>query len=351
MSNINLRLYGEQVFGLSSSFLKEYLSPTLEKENFLSMFKNGLLKYGNINIKKEITLHPTITINKLLLSSLEVNIPDENDYLNINIEGIKTTLFLSEINENIYEEMIINQKNNLKEKFIKDLFNQITKKSDSSSILEGMIENIIQKIINGIKVNIKDIELCIKFEKFEFTLKINNLDIIIENKELIIDINDLSVIYKNNIDIDTNSKINVLDKVNLNIKFIINEENEIPCQLRINSKNIKINLRNYIIKDIFDIVNLFREIKYNKIYYRYKKLIDYHKPIDVKNNYKLLWLYAIKTVIKLRKMTFFKKYDTFELLDFTQKKLIEKNIKENLILINDINILQETKNIVEKKNT
>ena len=350
MSNINLRLYGEQVFGLSSSFLNEYLSPTLDKENFLSMFKNGLLKYENINIKKEITLHPTITINKLLLNSLEVNIPDENDHLNINIEGIKTTLFLSEINEDIYEEMIINQKNNLKEKFIKDLFNKITKKSDSSSILEGMIENIIQKIINGIKVNIKDIELCIKFEKFEFILKINNLDIIIENKELIIDINDLSVIYKNNIDIDTNTtKINVLDKVNLNIKLIINEENEIPCQLKINSKNIKINLRNDLIKDIFDIVNLFRDIKYNKIYYRYKKLIDYHKPIDVKNNYKLLWLYAIKTVIKLRKMAFYKKYDIFELLDFTQKKLIVKNIKENLILINDINILQETKNIVEKK--
>ena len=52
MSNINLRLYGEQVFGLSSSFLNEYLSPTLDKENFLSMFKNGLLKYENINIKK-----------------------------------------------------------------------------------------------------------------------------------------------------------------------------------------------------------------------------------------------------------------------------------------------------------
>ena len=237
MSNINLRVYGEQVYGLSSSFLNEYISPTLEKDNFISMFKNGLLKYENINTKKDITLHPSIFMNKLILSYLEVNIPDENGKLNINIQGVKSTLLLSEISENVYQDMIITQKNDLKEKFIKDLFNKITKKKESSSFLQGLIENLIKKIINGIKVNIKDIELCLKYENFEFLVKMTNLDIIIENKELIIDTNNLSVLYNNNDNENNKSThINVIDKVNLNIKLIINEESKIPCQLKINSK-------------------------------------------------------------------------------------------------------------------
>ena len=219
--------------------------------------------------------------------------------------------------------------------------------------MQGLIENIIKKIINGIKVNIKDIELCLKYENFEFIVKMTNLDIIIENKELLIDGNDLSVLYKNNND-NANNKttlINVIYKVDLSIKLIINEENKIPCQLKINSKSIKINLRNDIVKDIFDIVNLFRDIKCNKYYYRYKNLINYHKPKKKESidYYKLLWIYAIKTVIKLRKMAFCEKYEIFELLDFTQKKLIEKNNNDNLILINDINILKETKKTVEQK--
>ena len=350
MSNINLRLYGEQVYGLSSSFLNKYLSPSLDKDNFIFMFKNGLLKYENINIKKEILLHPTTFMNKLILNYAEVNIPDENGSLNINIQGLNTTLLLTEISENVYQDIIISQKNSLKEKFINELFNKITKKKESSTFLEGMIKNIIKKIIDGIKVNIKDIELIIKYENFEFIAKIKNLDITIENKELSIDINDLSILYNNKNTSNKSITINVIDKANFNIKLIINEENEIPCQLKINTKNIKVNIRNDIVKDIFDIVDLFRDIKYNKYYYRYKKLINYHKPKSKKINdyYRLLWLYAIETVIKLRKIAFFEKFDIFELLNFTQKKLIENN-NDNLILVSDINILKQTKKIVEQK--
>ena len=61
------------------------------------------------------------------------------------------------------------------------------------------------------------------------------MNIIIENKELLIDINDLSVLCNNNDNIDIkNPEINVIDKVNLNIKLIINKRKEIPCQLKIN---------------------------------------------------------------------------------------------------------------------
>jgi len=49
------------------------------------MFKDGLVKYENIKTIKPILIHSTTTINNLLLNSLEVNIPDENSNLIINI--------------------------------------------------------------------------------------------------------------------------------------------------------------------------------------------------------------------------------------------------------------------------
>ena len=105
-------------------------------------------------------------------------------------------------------------------------------------------------------------------------------------------------------------------------------------------------------KSVFDIVNLFRDIKYNQLYYRYKKLIQFHRPkFDKKNkNYKSLWLYAIKTVIKLRKFACFDNFDIFELLNSTQKRLIQNGENpENLLLPSDICILGSTRNEVEQK--
>ena len=86
MSNINLRLYADQVYGLSSSFLNEYISPSIEKDSFISKFKEGLIKLENIVMKKEIIIHKTLLINSLLLNSLELNVPDENSHLIINID-------------------------------------------------------------------------------------------------------------------------------------------------------------------------------------------------------------------------------------------------------------------------
>ena len=362
MSNINLRLYADQVYGLSSSFLNDYLSPSIEKEKFINMFKNGLVKYDKINTKKEIIIHSTLSINNLEINSLEINVPDENSHVIINIKGLKSILNLSEMNENNLEEIIISEKKELKEKFIKYLFNKITKKSDSSSFLEGLIENLIKKIINGIKISIKDIEIVIKFEKFKFFLNINNLDLVIENKELNINLNEFSISYNN--DITKDELINIINKSDFNIKLIIkdneNENNEIkenreiietPCQLKVHSNNLKINLKNYVIKSIFDIVNLFRDIEYNKFYHRFKRLIYFHRPKrDNKNkNYILLWLYAIKTIIKLRKFVLFDNLDIFELLNSTQQKLEKKENKENYVVINNLNILNSTKSTVEKK--
>ena len=135
-----MRLYAEQIYGLSSSFLNEYIFPSIEKENFISMFKNGLIQYDKINTKKEIKIYYSISMSNILLNSLEVNIPDENSHLIINIKGFKSNLLLSKISENDLEEIMILQKKNLKEKFIKDLFNKITNKTESSSFIEGLIK-------------------------------------------------------------------------------------------------------------------------------------------------------------------------------------------------------------------
>ena len=361
MANINMRLYAEQIYGLSSSFLNEYIFPSIEKENFISMFKNGLIQYDKINTKKEIKIYYSISMSNILLNSLEVNIPDENSHLIINIKGFKSNLLLSKISENDLEEIMILQKKNLKEKFIKDLFNKITNKTESSSFIEGLIENIIKKIIDGLQINISNVELLVQFEKFQFLVKINNLEITIENKELKIDFKGLSISYIN--DINTKLEEDIISKSDINLKFIIKdkenaendenkESNEPPCHLKININILKINLNSEIIQSVFDIINYYRDIKYNKIYHRYKKLIYFHRPKNDNNNknYKLLWLYAINTIIKLRKLICFNDFNIFELLNSTQQKIIEnQNNNENYILCNNINLLCSTKNIVEKK--
>ena len=361
MSNINLRLYADQVYGLSSSFLNKYLSPSIQKENFIDMFKNGSVKLEKINTKKTISIHPTISINDLFLGSLEVNVPDENTNLVINIQGLKSTLILSEIKEQDLEQIMISQRKKMKEKFIKNIFNKITKKNEGSSFIEGLIENVIKKIIKGLKISFKDIEILVKFEKVSFTVKINNLDLLIENKELKINFNGFSISYKHS-DLNGIEPIeeDVIFKFDIMLNLIIYDEesNEKDgakkpfCELKMETKNIKINLSRKVVKSVFDIINIFRDIKYNKLYYRFKKLIQFHRPkINEKNkNYKLLWQYAIRSIIKLKKFASFDDYNIFNLLNSTQKKIIknEENL-DNFLLPNDIYILDSTKNIVEKK--
>ena len=55
MSSINFRLYGDQIYGLEGSELKDFITPDLDKEQFTSMFKEGQVKYDNIQNKQKIS--------------------------------------------------------------------------------------------------------------------------------------------------------------------------------------------------------------------------------------------------------------------------------------------------------
>ena len=89
---------------------------------------------------------------------------------------------------------------------------------------------------------------------------------------------------------------------------------------------------------------------------KYKKLILFHKPplIDGKKDYKSLWYYAIKTVIKLQKYVKYDKPEIFDLIESSQIKIVKKYLEndkndERILLTNNKNGLIATKEKVEKK--
>ena len=70
MSKFNFRLYGDQIYGLFSGHFNKYISPEINKESFLSMFKDGRLKYSNMTLKQSMEIYPQITINSLSITGL-----------------------------------------------------------------------------------------------------------------------------------------------------------------------------------------------------------------------------------------------------------------------------------------
>ena len=75
-------------------------------------------------------------------------------------------------------ELIIKDKKLLKEKFIENIFNKITNNSSKNNFLGGIIvESIANKIINGFNLIIKNLELILQFNNFEFIVSIDNIEI------------------------------------------------------------------------------------------------------------------------------------------------------------------------------
>ena len=297
MSKFNFRLYGEQIYGLVSGYFKEYVSPEINKDQFSKMYKEGKLKYVNISTIKKFNIHPQISINYLCMKNISLDIPDENENLKINLKDIICEISVNNISENQIKETLIKERKNLIDSFINICFNKIIKKEASKSFLEDLVEKLIIQALNDLNITINKLYLNIKYMNSEFIFTIN--DFILDEKEKII-FNKISLSYKEN----SNEYI-VIPNFDINIFFKNNtlSNNNSVNLLQMNMSYFSFKLNQKIYFGIINLLNCFSESYYKKIYFKYKTLIQFHRIKNNKNSkkyYKSLWLYAIKTVIKLQ---------------------------------------------------
>ena len=402
MTSINFRLYGDQIYGLTQKYLTEYISPEIIKEDFTTQFKSGKLSYENISTKKQIEIKPQISLNELNIEKIDINIPNETDNLSINLNNVKAIINLFEINNDDIEKILIEERKGLIDKFMAFVIKQIEKKESSKSFIEGLIENFVNRAINGLSLDLNNIELILKYknhilsfviEKINYDedngIKLNNISLLfgedLNKKEIInkfsinIEINPKE--KKENINIEENKEENNLELINEKIKENNNENNENKESnnvkneenkrniINIAMSNFEFELNQSIFYSINDILDLFNNTEYQKLFLRYKKLIQFHRPKQEiedkqeedkednninKNNYMSRWYYAIKTVIKLQKYIGHKKDYIFDLIESSQikitKKFLEDNLKiKDILLPNEINLLKSTKEKVEKQ--
>ena len=350
MTNINLRLYADQIYPNISYYLSKYISPEIKKEEFISMYKSGIIKLNHISLKESLSFHPQIKLEEAFISTMEINIPDEKENFGISIKDIKCLLTISEINENEVEKLLIEDKKKLIEEFINYAVKKVEKK-DGPSFLDNLIKSVVEKIINGLIIDIQNLELKIKAKNKDNIYFVFLIDNFIYNFSNGIQIKNINLIYQ-----DDSLKINIIEKFSIIIDIIFSESNNKPNEIKLMVSDNILLINQKIILEFLNIFDIFDRAKYNKIYTKYKKLILFHKPKNkenVKKYYKSLWIYAIRAVIKLMKYVKNKKYNIFDLPKFSQIKIIEKYLEnnriDNIILSDDTNTLKATKNRVEKK--
>ena len=354
MANINLRLYGDQIYPNISKYLSSYISPYIEKENFLEMYNNGLVEMKDIKLKEELVLHPQIRMMEGSMGELILNIPNETENFSINLNNMKFSLRLSDIKEEEIESILVKNKKKLIDDFIKYSISKIEKK-DGSSFLDNLIKSFLDKILNGLIININNLELKVNIDNDKnknFLFKIDNINY---NVEKGIKIKNIELIYE-----EKNIKTNVIQKFDFNIDIIKSEDDK-PNKLNLTISDFSFEINKNIYFEFLNYYNLFDRAEYKKIYLKYKKLIQYQRPAhlndDAKKDYKSLWKYAIKTVIKLQKYVGRNKEDIFDLSQNEQIEIIKKNLDnlndekfdENFLLPDDKNALMATKEKVENQ--
>ena len=116
--NINLRLYGEQIYPTISKYLSDYISPEIQKEEFLEKYKNGSVELNNISLKKKIEQNPQIKIENASIGELKLHIPNETENFSIYLNNMKCFLILSDIKEEDIESILKDNKKKLIDEFI-----------------------------------------------------------------------------------------------------------------------------------------------------------------------------------------------------------------------------------------
>ena len=111
MSNFNFRLYGDQIYSLGSSYFNKYISPEINKEQFLKMFKEGRLIYNDIKIKEKFEIYPQIKIDSLDIKDLCIDIPDEKETnLKLNLNTVSCDIIITDITENQIKDILLKEK-------------------------------------------------------------------------------------------------------------------------------------------------------------------------------------------------------------------------------------------------
>ena len=165
MSNLNLRLYGEQIYPNISKYLNKYISPEIEKEDFLNKYKDGLVEIKDITLKEKFNINPQITTENASIGELKLNIPNETENFSVYLNHMKCSLVISDIKEEELEKIIIEDKKELIDDFIMYSISKIEKK-DGASLFDNLIKSFIDKILNGLFIEINNLELNIKIENF-----------------------------------------------------------------------------------------------------------------------------------------------------------------------------------------
>ena len=352
MSNINLRLYGEQIFPNITKYLTTYISPEISKEEFLSSYKKGLIEIKDLKLKEKFLIHPQILIEEMIIGSLKIKIPDDKENLEIKIDDLKCFISISELDDREIEKIMINERKKSIDDFMKYAINKIEKK-DGPSFFDNIIKSVIEKIINGFTIDIINLELKISLKKNKNIFLIFNFD----NANFVgdkgINFKNMSFIYQEDL-----MKKTVIEKFDFNIDIEFeNQENNIKNKLIIYISDIKFQISKNIYLQILYLYELFKETEYKKVYLKYKKLIQYHRPKERENgkkDFNSLWKYSIKTIIKLQKYVQNNEENIFDLKFLNQIKIIEQYLENNTddenILLPDLkNILKNTKKSVEKK--
>ena len=350
MSNINFRTYSNIIYGLISKNMEEYIIPEISKEEFKKMFEEGELKINNIKLKegKNFSLDFLI-FDDFSCEELKILIPDEKSYFELFVKNIKCKINIIELNYENIEKLLISNIKNLTDKFIEYSVNLITKQDNSPSMIEGFITNILNKIIQGFKFKIENFEINFQFNNIIFSCIIN---LICYNEKDGIQIDNINIFM-----IENYEKIQIIN--NFGLKILIENSNDIEKKenkLKIELKPLKIQINKKINIRLIELIQFIQYNKYKKLYYKKKLYIDYYKP-KIENNikdqiyHKKLWIFAIKTIIKLKKYFLGK----LHLLEFTgeeQKKIINdyynNNNNLNILSIDNKKILLYSKEKIEK---
>ena len=350
MTNINLRLYGDQIYSNLSKYLSEYITPEIEKELFLKNYQEGSVEMKEIKLKEKIDLHHQIKVEESTIGELTLKIPDEKENFSIYLNNMKCSLLVSDIKNEEIESILIDNKKKLIDDFISYSIAKIEQK-DQSSFFGNLIKSFIDKILNGLTIDIYNLELKIKVDNGKNSCFIFMIESINYSIEKGIKIKNSTLIYEEN-----NIKINVIEKFDFNVDITYSDDEAKPNKLYLSISDFKFEINKNIYFEFLNYYNLFNDVDYKKIYLKYKKLIQYHRPelVNGKKNYKLLWKYAIRTVNRLHKYIVDNNQDIFDLKEKEQTELIKKYLDDekpdgSLLLIDDIIALKSTKEKAENK--